>query len=163
CLHEAAVLGPVFDPVLFHAVVGEPVDETIFAGLSEAELIEEVRDASTRGMAPRERPYRFVHALVHEVVYRNLLLSRRTELHGRVGRALERLRGTRPDRLEDLEMLGHHFGLSDDRQRGARYLVAAADWARGIYANDDAIRHYQQALRILGDCDVGEDETVDIR
>ena len=59
-------------------------------------------------------------------------------------------------------MLGHHFGLSEDRRRGARYLVAAADWARGIYANDDAIRHYEQALRILRDCDVCEAETVEI-
>jgi len=162
CLHEAAVLGPVFDPALFRAVASEPIDETIFEGLSQAELIEEVRDASTRGVAPRERPYRFTHALVHEVVYRNLLLSRRTELHGRVGRVLEDLRGTRPDRLEDLEMLGHHFGLSEDRGRGARYLVAAADWARGIYANDDAIRHYEQALRILRDCDVCEADMVEI-
>ena len=162
CLHEAAVLGPLFDPALFRAVASEPIDETIFEGLSQAELIEEVRDASTRGVAPRERRYRFTHALVHEVVYRNLLLSRRTELHGRVGRALEQLRGTRPDRLEDLAMLGYHFALSEDRRLGARYLVAAADWARGIYANDDAIRHYEQALRILRDCDVCEAETAEI-
>ena len=40
------------------------------------------------------RRYRFTHALVHEVVYENLLLSRRTELHERAGRALEA--GRRP-------------------------------------------------------------------
>ena len=162
CLHEAAVLGPLFDPALFRVVASEPIDEAIFEALSQAELIEEVRDMSTRGVAPRERPYRFTHALVHEVVYRNLLLSRRTELHGRVGRALERLRGTRPDRLEDLAMLGYHFGLSEDQRGGARYLVAAADWARSIYANDDAIRHYEQALRLLRECGVCEAETVEI-
>jgi adenylate cyclase len=162
CLHEAAVLGPVFDPALLRAVASESVDQTVFEGLSQAELLEEVRDASTRGIAPGERPYRFTHALVHEVVYRNLLLSRRTELHGRAGQALERLRGTRPDRLEDLALLGHHFGLSEDRRRGARYLIAAADWARGIYANDDAIRHYEQALHILRECDVCEADTVGI-
>jgi adenylate cyclase len=162
CLHEAAVLGPVFDPALLRLVASEPIDETTFERLSEVELIQEVRDAGTRGVAPRERPYRFSHALVHEVVYSNLLLSRRTELHGRVGQALEQLRGTRPERLEDLAMLGHHFGLSDDRRRGARYLVAAADWARGIYANDDAIRHYEHALQILQECDVCEADTVEI-
>ena len=162
CLQEAAVVGPVFDPLLLRLVAGEPLDETIFERLSQAELIEEVRDASTRGLAPHERPYRFAHALVHEVVYRNLLLSRRTELHGRAGQALEQLRGTRPERLEDLALLGHHFGLSNDPRRGARYLVAAADWARGIYANDDAIRHYEHGLRILQDCDVCTAETVEI-
>ena len=61
-----------------------------------------------------------------------------------------------------LAMLGYHFALSEDRRLGARYLVAAADWARGIYANDDAIRHYEQALRILRDCDVCEAETAEI-
>jgi predicted ATPase/class 3 adenylate cyclase len=162
CLQEAAVVGPVFDAPLLRLVAGEPLDETIFERLSQAELIEEVHDASTRGLAPRERPYRFAHALVHEVVYRNLLLDRRTELHGRAGQALEQLRGTRPERLEDLALLGHHFGLSDDPRRGARYLVAAADWARGIYANDDAIRHYEHALHILQDCDVCTADTVEI-
>ena len=33
--------------------------------------------------------------------------------------------------------------------RGARYLVAAGDWARGIYANEDAVRDYDRALCIL--------------
>jgi adenylate cyclase len=86
---------------------------------------------------------------VHEVVYQNLLLARRTELHERVGRALERAAGPHPERLSDLEALGHHWSLSADRPRGARYLVAAGDWARGVYANDDAIRHYQRALQTL--------------
>jgi adenylate cyclase len=162
CLHEAAVLGPLFDPALFHAVASEPCDETIFEALGQAELIEEVRDAGAQGVTPRERRYRFAHALVHDVVYRNLLLSSRTELHGRVGRVLEQRLGTRPDRLEDLAMLGHHFSLSEDRRRGAHYLVAAADWARGIYANDDAVRHYEQALRVLRECNASQAETVEI-
>jgi adenylate cyclase len=36
-------------------------------------------------------------------------------------------------------------------------LVAAGDWGRAVYANDDAIRHYERALRTLADgqtCDV---------
>src|SRR5207302_1398295 len=99
-----------------------------------------------------ESRYRFTHALVHEVVYQNLLLSRRTEIHERVGRALEHAAGPRPDRLSDLEALGHHWSLSPDKLRGARYLVAAGDWARAVYANDDAIRHYERALKTLAEC-----------
>jgi adenylate cyclase len=96
--------------------------------------------------------YRFTHALVQEVVYQNLLLRRRTELHGLAGRALEALAGGRPERLEDLEALGLHFSLSADPARGARYLVAAGDWARDLYANEDALRHYRRALVTLGAC-----------
>src|SRR5262249_35818584 len=55
-------------------------------------------------------------------------------------------------RLSDLEALGHHWSLGADKPRGARYLLAAGDWARAVYANDDAIRHYERALRTLTEC-----------
>ena len=42
-------------------------------------------DPAGRARARGQAGYRFTHALVHEVVYQNLLLSRRTELHERVG------------------------------------------------------------------------------
>ena len=46
-------------------------------------------------------------------------------------------------------MLGHHFALSSEREKGARYLQAAGDRARMIYANDDALRFYERALAAL--------------
>ena len=49
--------------------------------------------------------------------------------------------------------LSHHFSLGSDTRRGARYLTAAGDWARGMYANADAIQHYQRALDALEHCD----------
>jgi adenylate cyclase len=90
---------------------------------------------------------------VQEVVYQNLLVGRRTQIHTRAGEALEALSAGRPRRLEDLEALGHHFSLSTDPLRGARYLVAAGDWARGLYANADAATHYRRALDTLGYCE----------
>jgi tetratricopeptide (TPR) repeat protein len=72
-------------------------------------------------------------------------------MHGQIGTALERSCGQRPERLEDLLLLGHHFSLSANRAKGARFLRTAGDRARTIYANDDAIRHYQQALAALSD------------
>lgn len=77
-------------------------------------------------------------------------------VHGRIGAALEQLYGNEPERLEDLILLGHHFSLSARKPKGARYLRAAGDRARATYANDDAIRLYQQALAVLltgGECD----------
>ncbi len=146
-LQEAAVLGAVFDETLLRAVATESGGaEAALDQLVEADLIQAVGHWREGGR------YRFTHALVHEVVYQNLLVSRRTELHERVGRALERAGGPRPERLSDLEALGHHWSLSADRPRGARYLLAAGDWARAVYANDDAIRHYERALDILREC-----------
>ena len=152
-LQEAAVLGAVFDEALLRAVATEPgTCEAALDRLVEADLIQTVGHGREGGR------YRFTHALVHEVVYQNLLLSRRTELHERVGRALERAAGPRPERLSDLEALGHHWSLSADKPKGARYLLAAGDWARAVYANDDAIRHYERALRTLGECQAGDAE-----
>jgi adenylate cyclase len=147
-LQEAAVLGMEFDESLLLAVATNP---GAAAGaldlLIEADLIQRVGHGRGRSR------YRFTHALVHEVVYRNLLLSRRTELHERTGRALERAAGPHPERLSDLEALGHHWSLAPEKAKGARYLAAAGDWARAVYANDDAIRHYERALLTLVDCE----------
>jgi adenylate cyclase len=85
-------------------------------------------------------------------VYQNLLLSRRTELHERAGQALERATGESPQKLSDLEALAYHWSLAADKAKGGRYLMAAGDWARALYANEDAIRHYRGALRTLADC-----------
>jgi adenylate cyclase len=157
-IQEAAVLGPVFDLQVLRRVCSEPeTSESTLEVLLDAELLAEVpRAAGTHSPAAvGERQYRFSHALVQEVVYQNLLVRRRTDLHGRVGQILEALcgGGELPQRLEDMEALGHHFSLSAEKAKGARYLLAAGDWARDIYANQDAVRHYERALRTLGECE----------
>jgi adenylate cyclase len=149
-LQEAAVLGAEFDAPLLRATSSAP--EMLPAALDrlvEADLLQAVdrRRAEAR--------YRFTHGLVREAVYQNLLLSRRTEMHERIGCALERVVGPRPERLSDVEALAHHFSLSPDKLRGARYMVAAGDRARALYANEDAIRHYERALEALAVCPEG--------
>jgi adenylate cyclase len=150
-LQEAAVLGAVFDSTLLRAVATD-AGEAALERLVEADLVQPLGPWRAGGR------YRFTHALVHEVVYQNLLLARRTELHERVARALEGITGPHPERLSDLEALGHHWSLSADKARGARYLLAAGAWARTVYANEDAIRHYERALRTLADCQACGDE-----
>jgi adenylate cyclase len=145
-LQEAAVLGAVFDEPLLRAVATDGASEAALGQLVDADLVQPLGPWRGGGR------YRFTHALVHEVVYQNLLLARRTELHERVARAVERAAGPHPERLSDLEALGHHWSLSADKPRGARYLLAAGDWARAVYANDDAIRHYERALHTLAEC-----------
>ena len=41
--------------------------------------------------------------------------------------------------------------------------MAAGDWARAVYANDDAIRHYERALRTLADCQACDDQVRAVR
>ncbi|MBR0744654.1 AAA family ATPase [Bradyrhizobium japonicum] len=143
---EAAVIGPRFDAAALGAAATEPA--RVEAGLEllcDAEIIEEIAGANSISL----RTYRFTQTMLQDVIYQNLLLQRRIELHGRIGAALERLYGHEPERLEDLILLGHHFSLSASKPKGARYLRAAGDRARASYANDDAICLYQQALAVL--------------
>jgi len=143
-LQEAAVLGAEFEAGLLRSIAIE-TPELVDAALQRLAAADLLRaDAGSR--------WRFTHALLHEVVYQNLLLARRTELHRRAGRALEAARDDAahgPQRLAEVEALAHHWSLSPDKVRGARYQIEAGDWARAVYANDDAIRHYELALRTL--------------
>lgn len=147
-LQEAAVLGLEFDPSLLADIASEPEDiERSLAELSDLDLIRKTADPHHGSC------YRFIHALVHEVVYQNLLLAQRTRLHGKAGHALESLVGTQPERLSDLEALAHHWSLSADKLRGGRYLLVAGDRARALYANEDAMRYFDRALHALAECE----------
>jgi adenylate cyclase len=145
-LQEAAVLGLTFDETLLRAIASNASDiDSALSHLLDADLLRE----ASRGHDGVS--YSFTHALVHEAVYENLLLARRSALHERAGLALERAAGPTPSRLSDLEALGHHWSLAADKAKGVHYLLAAGDRARAVYANDDAIRHYERALRTLAD------------
>ncbi len=145
-VQEAAAIGPRFEAALLKSISTDP--GKVEAGLDllcDAEILEEA--AGVGSVSPQA--YRFTQTMLHDVIYHNLLLQRRTEMHARIGEALERLYGEYPTRLEDLALLGHHFSLTDAKTKGVRYLMAAADRARETYANDDAIRLYRQALAAL--------------
>ena len=146
-IQEAAVIGSRFEVPLLKATSDEPaaVDAALRA-LVAADLVTPGPD------------HRFRHGLLQEIVYQNILVARRTELHSRVGTALETLGAGSPESLDRLVALGHHWALGTDKRRGARYLMAAGDWARGMYANADAIQHYRQALDALEHCGAVETE-----
>jgi adenylate cyclase len=145
---EAAVIGPRFEDALLRAITSDPARvEPCLDFLCEAEILEDVgRDpAKTAGS------YRFTQAMLHDVIYGNLLLQRRRELHARIGHAMESLHQGSPLRLEDVALLGRHLCLAGEIDAGARYLTVAGDLARKTYANDDAIRLYREALAAIAD------------
>lgn len=153
---EAAVLGPAFDETVLREVCSDPASmEAYLDDLYRVRLVEQIPRTS-RANGHAELRYRFTHILIQEVAYESLLLRRRTEMHGHVAETLEELCRGRPGRLEDLEALGHHYSLSANKLKGARYLIAAGDWARNLYANEDAARYYRRALGALSKCDQPE-------
>ncbi|MDI7861855.1 tetratricopeptide repeat protein [Rhizobiaceae bacterium n13] len=143
---EAAMIGPTFDAGLLGAIASDPSKvEACVDFLCSAEIVEEVRSSGPSASAG----YRFRQTLLHDVIYQNLLLQRRTEMHAKIGHAIERIVGDKTESIEDLALLGYHFSQTADRAKGARYLIAAGERASRAYANDDAIRLYRQALDAL--------------
>jgi len=163
-LQEAAVLGPVFDVALLREVASHP--DGLSASLEQlraSDFLEGSAGPADAAGASRDLRCRFTNALLQEVAYESLLLRRRTELHARVGLALERMVGEHPTHLQDVEALARHWDLGGDRRKAARYLVAAGDWARRLYANDDAVQHYERALAALAQDPAVSAETSAIR
>jgi class 3 adenylate cyclase/tetratricopeptide (TPR) repeat protein len=94
-----------------------------------------------------ERPepdlvYLFKHALTRDVAYASLPFARRRELHQRVGEFVE---VTYADHLEEhYSTLAYHFDQSKQWERALVCALLAGVQAQEVYANDEALRYYQQ-------------------
>jgi ABC-type transport system substrate-binding protein/class 3 adenylate cyclase len=117
--------------------------------LMRLDLIVEV----SRRPAPE---YRFRHGLVQEVAYGSLLEPARRSLHRRIGEALETLYGESNESVYG--PLARHFAEADEPERAARYLLAAGDAARAVYADHEAVEHYRRARAFLRRLDDPERE-----
>jgi len=137
-LQLASVIGREFTRRLVDRL-GEIRERTgdLLHELTALELIHE------RRLFP-ELAYMFKHALTQDVAYASLLVQRRKELHGLIGRAIEELYR---DRLaEHYEMLAHHFTKAEDWERALDYLLKAAQKATKAFGLRQAIDLYGQAL-----------------
>jgi hypothetical protein len=94
-----------------------------------------------------ELEYVFKHALTQEVAYNSLLLKRRTEIHKKIGQAIEKLY---PDRLvEFYEMLAYHYSRGENSEKAYQYLKLSGTKATRNYSNWEAFRFYKEALDVL--------------
>ncbi|HUS69335.1 MAG TPA: ABC transporter substrate-binding protein [Anaerolineae bacterium] len=146
-LRVAAVLGREFDFDLLDAVWGRGEEPALEAldDLLRHRLVEE-------GTGAMGRDYAFTHHKIQEVVYAGIPRRHRQHAHAQAGLALERLYG--PQANDWASEVAFHL------QEGARYdetlteraitsLLAAGDRARGMYAHEEAVVHYQGALALL--------------
>lgn len=139
-LRLAAVIGREFAVGLLEAVSDDAaLLEPALQGLARQGLIRQVR-------ASPDAVYQFNHALMRQVVYNIQLLTKRRELHGLVGYAIETLY---PERMEEhYEALAHHFSLSADADRAIDYLEKAGDKAATVFSLQDARGHYHKSIAL---------------
>jgi hypothetical protein len=154
-LSAAAVVGREFDLSLVGPASQLPVERVLDA-LSEAVALGVAEEpGSAEG-------YRFSHSLMREVLYERLPIPVRTQLHRRVGEAIEGLygAGSGPHVAE----LARHFGEvvgAGEAAKALEYARLAGDRAMGMHAYEEAAAEYRralQALRFVGPDEAGRCE-----
>jgi class 3 adenylate cyclase/tetratricopeptide (TPR) repeat protein len=137
-LQTASVLGREFTARLLAAIWEGPGDlEAHLRELARLEFLFE-------NAAGEEAVYVFKHALTQDVAEATLLPSRRRELHRAAAEALERLH---PERLLELApVLAHHYGEAQAWGPAATHAGRAAEAARAVFANREALARYDQAI-----------------
>ncbi|HEU4797296.1 MAG TPA: tetratricopeptide repeat protein [bacterium] len=140
-LQAASVIGRTFWPSAVGTIAGISVEETLGAlgVLVGKELIVQRPVSTVRD----EREYAFRHILTRDVAYGMIPKAQRQRAHAEAGRWIEARLG---DRVEEvIEILAEHMRVADD-DRAAEYLHRAANKARRLYANADALRLFDHAL-----------------
>ena len=85
---------------------------------------------------------RIDHIRIREHVYETMDWGRRSELHGRLARALEARGGATP------EQIAHHFINSPDHDKGLTYAERAGMRALGLFATERAVSFLERALEL---------------
>jgi predicted ATPase len=118
----------------------------------ERELNRYINEFEDRELIYEERmvlelEYAFKHALTQEVTYQGILERRRQEFHYQVGEGIEALY---QERLEEYYIeLAYHYSRSADNKKAVDYLIKAGDRCKQLYANQDAIKYFNDALSLL--------------
>lgn len=134
----AAVFGREFDFATLREAchLGEEVLIDVLETAERAQLIREVQRAGREAFA-------FAHALIPSTLQESVSGLRRHRLHRRVAAAIEAVHP------EDFEALAYHYVEAGDEERARTYLRRAADRARQVYANEEAIHLYSEALELM--------------
>ncbi|MBN2501690.1 MAG: DUF2791 family P-loop domain-containing protein, partial [Anaerolineales bacterium] len=143
-LQIASVIGNVFWDYLLEAVA-EEVDNIRkhLTNLQRDQLIVERGRLQDLGVE-----YAFQSPMMREVAYESLLNAQRVVYHQRTAECLESCFGVEePTRYYGA--LAYHYRQARDVKKELLYAIKAGDVAREVYANWEAIDHYNRALELL--------------
>jgi tetratricopeptide (TPR) repeat protein len=133
------------------AAIGREVEEAVLtasANISDEAGADALDDLLNRHILEwgDSGALRFVHERVREVAYEMVEPERLQTMHERIASTIERSYSERPDFPSYWARLGHHFAIAAIPDRAAFYLSRAADRARDMYANEEAVSLYGAAI-----------------
>jgi DNA-binding winged helix-turn-helix (wHTH) protein/tetratricopeptide (TPR) repeat protein len=142
-LSMAAVVGRQFELPLLRELGA--FDEARLAALLQPALERRIIAPLPRGLGI----YQFTHILFRDVLYEGLDMSRRAELHRRVGELIEIFaESANPPGAQ----LAHHFlraSLGAGSKKAAEYSILAGKQALDSFAFEEAVLHFERALEAL--------------
>jgi len=137
-LQVASVIGREFEFPVLSAVYPKKMDlMPILTDLNRFDLV----------LSEKEDHYFFKHIMTQEVAYDSLPFNRRRDLHNHIGDYLEDAFGEKVE--EVMGLLAHHYYFAANWEPAFFYSVEAGDNARKVYANQEALAHYDRALEVF--------------
>ena len=165
-VQQAAVVGQTFWVGSLTTVAAEESGDVgqALTSLQEKDIL---APGAAEGRLVGERELAFKHVLIRDVAYGMLPKAVRSRKHYEVGRFIEERAGDRTD--EVVPLLAEHYGraatlggecglpaeeLRPIVERALRFLEEAGDAAARLYANREAISHYEAASELCGKASV---------
>ncbi len=97
--------------------------------------------------SPPDATYVFKHALVQDAAYGTLLRSRRQQLHAKIAKTLAE--GFAEVATTQPELVAHHYAQAGLVDEAISYFLKAGRRSAARSANEEAIRHYTRAQKLL--------------
>ena len=151
-LQRASVLGRVFwdDALSYMDKVQEDymqisprMDET-FINLTAKEMVFSNQVSTFKDM----REFSFIHALLRDVTYENLLKRLRRIYHGYAAEWLETTTEQSKRSGEYAALIAEHYERGNDREKARAWFLLAGNQAADTYANADGIQFLTHTLEL---------------
>jgi tetratricopeptide (TPR) repeat protein len=140
----------------FAAVVGREVPYVLLEAAGQGggggpdsallDLLDELIEAGL--VEERGLHYRFRHVLLASAVGATVTEARRRALHAQVARILVRLHPREGE--APVEQIAYHYARAGDARQAVHYLTLAGVRAEAVYAHEDALARFREALALLG-------------
>ena len=93
-----------------------------------------------------ELEYLFKHALAQETAYESILFAKRKELHLNVANSFQKIFS---EKLHEFYgMLAYHYSKGEDATSAQKFLLKAGEEALSASASSEALKYYQEALKL---------------
>jgi DNA-binding SARP family transcriptional activator len=146
-LSAAAVIGRSFDFSTLHEVSGRSDLETVGgleALVAAGLVVQHLENGESRDVI-----FDFSHEKLRDLMYEETSLVRRRLLHRRIAEIFSGP-GSRRESGTAASLAAYHFKMAGQDAQAAEYYELAGDHARQLYANQEALAHYQAALAAGG-------------